>query len=39
MSIVTSPTLDGHLLQVLITPEGQANPYPYYALMREEARV
>lgn len=39
MSIVTSPTLDGHLLQVLITPEGQADPYPYYALMREEARV
>jgi cytochrome P450 len=39
MSIATSPTLDGHLLQVLITPEGQANPYPYYSLMREEARV
>ncbi|HSZ35784.1 MAG TPA: cytochrome P450 [Acidimicrobiales bacterium] len=39
MSIVTSPTLDGHLLQVLITPEGQADPYPYYTLMREEARV
>jgi cytochrome P450 len=39
MSISTSPTLDGHLLQVLITPEGQANPYPYYSLMREEARV
>jgi cytochrome P450 len=39
MSIVTSPTLDGHLLQVLLTPEGQADPYPYYALMRKEARV
>ena len=39
MSIATRPTLDGHLLQVLITPEGQANPYPYYSLMREEARV
>jgi cytochrome P450 len=39
MSIVTSPTLDGYLLQVLITPEGQADPYPHYALMREEARV
>jgi cytochrome P450 len=39
MNISTSPTLDGHLLQVLITPEGQANPYPYYSLMREEARV
>ena len=24
---------------MLITPEGQADPYPYYALMREEARV
>ncbi|HWD53712.1 MAG TPA: cytochrome P450 [Acidimicrobiales bacterium] len=39
MSIATSPTLDGHLLQVLVTPEGQANPYPYYSLMRDEARV
>jgi cytochrome P450 len=39
MSIATSPTLDGHLLQVLVTPEGQADPYPYYTLMREEARV
>ena len=39
MSIATSPTLDGYLLQVLITPEGQADPYPYYSLMREEARV
>ena len=28
MSIATSPTLDGHLLQVLITPEGQADPTP-----------
>jgi cytochrome P450 len=39
MSIATSPTLDGHLLQVLVTAEGQADPYPYYALMRDEARV
>jgi cytochrome P450 len=39
MSIATSPTLDGHLLQVLVTPEGQADPYPFYSLMREEARV
>ena len=39
MSIATSPTLDGYLLQVLITPEGQADPYPSYALMRNEARV
>ena len=39
MTITQSPNLDGWLLQVLITPEGQADPYPYYALMREEARV
>jgi cytochrome P450 len=39
MTIATSPTLDGLLLQVLATPEGQADPYPYYALMRAEARV
>jgi cytochrome P450 len=39
MSIATSPTLDGYLLQVLVTPEGQADPYPYYALMRAESRV
>jgi cytochrome P450 len=39
MTIISSPTLDGLLLQVLVTPEGQADPYPYYARMREEARV
>jgi cytochrome P450 len=39
MTIISSPTLDGLLLQVLVTPEGQANPYPYYARMRDEARV
>ena len=39
MTIATSPTMDGHLLQVLVTPEGQADPYPFYSLMREEARV
>ena len=39
MTIAQSSNLDGWLLQVLITPEGQADPYPYYALMREEARV
>jgi len=39
MNIATSPTLDEHLLQVVMTPEGQADPYPYYSLMREEARV
>ena len=39
MTIATSPNLDGLLLQVLATPEGQADPYPYYARMRDEARV
>ena len=39
MTIATSPTLDGLLLQVLVTPEGQADPYPCYARMRSEARV
>ena len=34
-----SPDLDGLLLQVLVTPEGQADPYPYYTAMRDEARV
>jgi hypothetical protein len=39
MTIISSPTMDGLLLQVLVTPEGQADPYPYYVRMREEARV
>ena len=39
MSIVTSPVIDGLLVQALITPEGQADPYPLYTRMREEARV
>jgi cytochrome P450 len=39
MTIATSPNLDALLLQVLATPEGQADPYPYYARMRHEARV
>jgi cytochrome P450 len=39
MTIISSPTLDGLLLQVLVTPEGQADPYPSYARMRQEARV
>ncbi len=39
MTIATSPNLDALLLQVLATPEGQADPYPYYARMRDEARV
>jgi cytochrome P450 len=39
LTIATSPTLDGLLLQVLATPDGQANPYPLYARMHAEARV
>ncbi len=39
MTITTSPTLDGLFLEVLATPEGQADPYPFYARMRSEARV
>lgn len=39
MTIASSPTLDGLLLQVLATPEGQADPYPCYAQMRAEARA
>ncbi len=39
MTIISNPTLDGLLLQVLVTPEGQADPYPSYALMRDEARA
>ena len=39
MTIVSSPTLDGLLLQVLATPDGQADPYPLYARMHAEARV
>ncbi len=39
MTIASSPALDALLLEVLATPGGQADPYPRYALMREEARV
>jgi len=39
VGIVTSPVLDGLFLQALITPEGQADPYPLYAQMRQEARL
>src|SRR5580698_3861058 len=39
MTIASSPTLDGLLLQVLATPDGQANPYPLYARMHAEALV
>jgi len=37
MTISSGPTLDALLLQVLATPEGQADPYPLYATMHEEA--
>ena len=33
MTIASSPDLDALLLQVLATPEGQADPYPLYAQM------
>jgi cytochrome P450 len=39
MTIATNPMLDGHLLQVLITPEGQADPYPWYTKMRADSRL
>jgi cytochrome P450 len=39
MTIASSPILDGLLLQVLATPDGQANPYPLYARMHAEAKV
>jgi cytochrome P450 len=39
MTITSSAALDGALLQVIVTPEGQADPYPWYAAMREEARA
>jgi cytochrome P450 len=39
MKIASSPSLDGLLLQVLATPEGQADPYPLYARMHDEAKV
>jgi cytochrome P450 len=39
MSITSSPEVDGLLLQVLVTPEGQADPYPLYSQMREVAPV
>jgi cytochrome P450 len=39
VGIVSSPVLDGLLLQALITPEGQADPYPLFARMRAEATV
>lgn len=39
MSIVSDPTIDGLLMQVLMTPEGRADPYPLYAQMRAIAPV
>jgi cytochrome P450 len=39
VGILSSPVLDGLLLQAVITPEGQADPYPLYAQMREQAAV
>jgi cytochrome P450 len=39
MTIVTNPIVDGLLLQVLLTPEGMADPYPLYDQMREIATI
>lgn len=39
MSIVSDPIIDGLLMQVLMTPEGRADPYPLYAQMRAIAPV
>jgi cytochrome P450 len=39
VSIPSSPEVDGLLLQVLVSPEGQADPYPLYAQMRAIAPV
>jgi cytochrome P450 len=39
VGIASSSVIDGLLMQALITPEEQADPYPLYAGMREEARV
>jgi cytochrome P450 len=35
VAITTDPVMDGLLLQVLATPEGRADPYAYYAQMRQ----
>jgi cytochrome P450 len=39
MSIPSDPMVDALLMQVLITPEGRADPYPLYAQMRAAAPV
>jgi cytochrome P450 len=38
-TIAPNPVMDGLLLQVLATDEGRADPYGYYAQMRETAQV
>jgi cytochrome P450 len=37
VSIVSDPVVDALLMQVLITPEGRADPYPLYAQIRAAA--
>jgi cytochrome P450 len=39
VGIEANPIIDGLLLQVLATPEGRADPYRYYAQMREHGRL
>src|SRR4051794_28492683 len=39
VSIVSDPTVDGLLMQVLITPEGRAGPAPLYAQIGGAAPV
>jgi cytochrome P450 len=39
VAIASSPALDALLLEVIATPQGQANPYPLYEQMRAVARV
>jgi cytochrome P450 len=39
VAIASSPALDALLLEVIATPQGQANPYPLYQKMRAQARV
>jgi cytochrome P450 len=39
VAIAANPVMDGLLLQVLGTPEGRADPYRYYAQMRETVPI
>jgi cytochrome P450 len=39
LSVDSSAEVDGLLLQVLLSPEGRADPYPLYAQMRQVASV